>query len=359
MRPRLLHVQARADMAGCERSCELFLRYSRDYESVVLVLGSPGQAVDLWQRAGASVEFCKIGTSRSEEYRALARSIRKYCPKAVIFWTNMRLGLFASAAWRAGVRRVATHVGNPVRLAPRNRLAARAYSLLPGGRSTTLIAVSGHVAKSIGDESVLSGYSVQVVYNAVDLERFVLPPRFPGRGRLKAGMIARLDQIKDHATLLRAWAIVCSRVPGAELELIGDGDLKASLQLLAGELGVQSSVHFRGWVSDVREIMADWNMVIHATTESEGLGNAMLEAMASGRPLVASDIGPVREVTGNGAAALLVQPRDPRALAEGILETLADQSRVHERVSEAQHCMKNQFSPEVMVSRYLRALQLE
>jgi glycosyltransferase involved in cell wall biosynthesis len=191
----------------------------------------------------------------------------------------------------------------------------------------------------------------------VDLFPYQPQLSFPENARV--GMVARLDAIKDHVTLLRAWAGVLSRYPLWRLELAGDGPTRPALQDLADKLGIARTVSFLGWVRDVPALLKSWSMVVHSTTPEEGLGNSMLEAMAIGRPLVATDVGPIPEVTDRGRVARLSKSRDPEDLCREIVDVCQNWSRTQQQVANARALVELRFSPQKMVSSYLNCLGLE
>ena len=115
-------------------------------------------------------------------------------------------------------------------------------------------------------------------------------------GRLVVGMVARLDPIKDQATLIRAFAEVAQEHPRAELWLIGDGERAWQLCDLAAAEGVADRVVFWGPRSDVPELLGQMDVFAFSTTRDEGFGIALIEAMAAGLPVVASDVPACREV---------------------------------------------------------------
>jgi glycosyltransferase involved in cell wall biosynthesis len=199
----------------------------------------------------------------------------------------------------------------------------------------------------------------RVIYNGIALNQFAYKPHEFLPKSLRVGMVARLDPIKDHATLLLAWRRVLQVKPDWHLELAGDGPLRPTLESLADQLGIRSNVTFLGWVSDIPALMTEWAMVAHSTTRSEGLGNSLLEAMALGRPLVATDVSPVLEVTDGGKVARISRVGDSDHLAAQLLDVERDWIRSRSLVASARERMVHFFSPEHMVAEYLDCLGLE
>ena len=118
----------------------------------------------------------------------------------------------------------------------------------------------------------------------------------------------RLDPIKDQSTLLRAFA--AARVPGWQLQLVGEGPDRPRLEALARELGLNPLQVFLGRRSDIPELLGQADLFAFSTTTSEGFGIVLIEAMAAGLPVIASDVPACREVLFDGAAGELLPPGD-------------------------------------------------
>jgi glycosyltransferase involved in cell wall biosynthesis len=161
-----------------------------------------------------------------------------------------------------------------------------------------------------------------VIYNGVDVNRYS-----PGKGHSNdastlgvpadarvVGMVANLRPVKDIPLFLRAAAIVANRIRGVAFLVVGEGDLRADLGRLAVELGINDKVFFsegRGVVEDYLRRMS----IGCLTSQSEGFSNAILEYMASGLPVVASNVGGNSEAIADGETGYIVRERTPEALA--------------------------------------------
>jgi glycosyltransferase involved in cell wall biosynthesis len=139
------------------------------------------------------------------------------------------------------------------------------------------------------------------------------------------GTVANFKAAKDHATLLRAAARVRQAVPSVRFVLVGQGPLEAETRRLAGELGLDQTVVFAGFRSDAARLMAGFDAFALSSTY-EGLPIALVEAMAVGCPAVATRVGGTPEVVTDGVHGYLVPPRDPDALAAGLVRVLGDRS---------------------------------
>ena len=137
------------------------------------------------------------------------------------------------------------------------------------------------------------------------------------------GSIANFKAAKDHGTLLRAAARVRQALPEARFLLVGQGPLEDQVRRLATQLGLEKTVIFGGFRTDVPRLVAAFDVFALSSTH-EGLPIALIEAMTLGRPVVATRVGGIPEVVTDGAQGVLVPPRDPEALADGLLRVLGD-----------------------------------
>ena len=166
-----------------------------------------------------------------------------------------------------------------------------------------------------------------VVPNVIDLARFhpreaAVPPGPPGRHIVVA---RNLEPLYDNATALRAFAGIRQRFADATLTIAGSGPEAAGLQQLAVELGVRDAVHFVGRLD--RERMADLYRrcdICLNPSLADNMPNSLLEAMASGLPVVSTAVGGVPFMVSEGVTALLVPAGDPRAMADGVIKLFED-----------------------------------
>ena len=170
----------------------------------------------------------------------------------------------------------------------------------------------------------------KVVYNGIDLTRFRATGSQPvvkrnGLGLSEAGLVigcvARLEPAKDIATLLRAFALVLSTHPNARLVVVGDGSEGVRLRTLSHSLGLSGMVTFLGARDDVPELLKYFDVFVLPSL-SEGLSLTLIEAMASGKPVVATDVGGNPEVVSDNETGLLCPPGRPDAMADRLGQVL-------------------------------------
>lgn len=182
---------------------------------------------------------------------------------------------------------------------------------------------------------ILRGWGVppqrlHVMRNGVDLQRFA--PVEPQCARRELGLegsplllsVGNLVELKGHDLIIDALALLGDRHAGARLCIVGEGPMRSRLEALAGRKGVSERVHFTGRVPN--EQLARWysaaDMLVLAS-RSEGWANVLLEAMACGTPVVATDVGGSREVVADPCAGRLVAQRDAPSLTQAIEQVLA------------------------------------
>jgi glycosyltransferase involved in cell wall biosynthesis len=152
-------------------------------------------------------------------------------------------------------------------------------------------------------------------------DRLALPVSAP-----QIGIIANLTPVKDHTTLLRAVAALAPRWPDLHAVLVGEGPCRPSLESLAVELGIRERVHLVGLQPNEPNLHHLFDVSVLCSL-SEGLPNSVLEAMAAGRPVVATRVGGNVDAVVEGSTGVLVPPADPRCLANAIADLLGDPER--------------------------------
>ena len=139
-------------------------------------------------------------------------------------------------------------------------------------------------------------------------------------------IVGQLSADKGHRVLLRAMRDVIKRLPGARLRIVGEGEEGSSLRRQVQALGLDSHVEFAGFLPDVRSAMAQAEVFVQPSLR-EGLGLAVLEAMAMARPVVVSDAGGLPESVAHGETGLVVPAGDAGALANALVNLLSDRGR--------------------------------
>lgn len=164
----------------------------------------------------------------------------------------------------------------------------------------------------------------------LDLAGFAAAARKPGTFRQAWGVaeaaplvtiVGRLAPVKNHALFLKAAVLVRKSLPEARFALVGDGELRAELEAQVDALGLDDAVFFTGWQKDVAPVYADSDVLVISSV-NEGTPFTVIEAMATGCPVVSTAVGGVPDFLNHGELGALVPSGDAEALANAIVRTL-------------------------------------
>jgi sugar transferase (PEP-CTERM/EpsH1 system associated) len=207
---------------------------------------------------------------------------------------------------------------------------------------------------------------LELIMNGVDTVRFA--PQLPAASTPWAaeaeslatkpfviGTVGRLQDVKDQATLIAAFALLCERRPearaGLRLAIVGDGPLRARLAEKAAQAGVADLVWFPGARNDIPELMRSFD-VFALSSIAEGTPVTLLEAMACGRPIVATAVGGIPEVVQDGVNGALVPAGNPQALADALALYVDNRPRVAAHGAAARERIERHYSVAAMVGAY-------
>ena len=193
--------------------------------------------------------------------------------------------------------------------------------------STRIITISPRLREEIARYGVTRSERIQVIPLGFDLEAFATQPRASGDFRRSlnipaeaklVGAVGRLVPIKNIPLLLEAAALARQQDPAIRVVIVGDGELREELQARAGALGLSDAVVFAGWRRDLVSVYGDLDVVV-ISSDNEGTPASLIEAMATGCPVVATRVGGVPDLIADGETGRLVPPGDREALAGALL----------------------------------------
>ena len=328
----IVHVVENLDRGGLERTVVDLIASQRDagHECRVICLFKLGLLARELLASGVRVDAC--GKRPGLDLRALrrARALIRQSPDAVIHTHNAMAHYYA----------VLASLGLPVkcRINTRHGMGGRTRS----GRQEWLyrqslrgtdyaVAVCEAARQRFAADGMRPRRALLSVPNGIRLERFrpaddvarqslVAELGLPTGSRI-IGTVGRLQPVKDHALLLRAFAKVRVQVPEAALVIVGDGPLRAALEAQAEQAGLSDALRFMGDRHDVPRLLTGME-VFALTSTSEGYSVALLEACASSLPIVATDVGGNREIVRHGINGRLVPSGDTAAIATALIALL-------------------------------------
>lgn len=289
------------------------------------------------------------GLSAGGDLRALAairRVIREFRPRIIHTHTAKAGTLGRLAAVGSGAKTVHTFHGHVLRgyFGPVKEAVFRTIERRLARRTDRLVVPS----KRIADELLALGVGKPEQYAVIplgfDLEPFLTPAgKVPGTFRKELGIapeavlvaiVGRLTAIKNHSMLLEAAERLVRRTKSPMVfALIGDGELRGTLEEEARRRGIEDRVRFAGWRKDIAAILPEVD-VVALTSINEGTPVTLIEAMAAARPVVATAVGGVADVVEDGKTGLLVSPGRSELFAIA-LGRLADEPELRAKLGEA------------------------
>ena len=213
----------------------------------------------------------------------------------------------------------------------------------------SLAALSSRLRQPMPSEKIC------IVPNGLDTDRYVHSGHDNRNGMIVIGMQSRLQRIKDHPTLLKAFAQLSRSRPDLHLQLriAGDGETRSGLEALADQLGIRSVVVFTGMLGQdaLLAFMQELHYYVHAT-EGEMMSNSIMQAMSCQLPVIGSDVWGVNNMIHDEVNGLLYKHGDVDALATQLLRVVTD-TQLAERLSRAARAYAvEHFSLQTMFDRY-------
>jgi glycosyltransferase involved in cell wall biosynthesis len=382
---RIIHVITRLDMGGSAQEA-LFTAMNLDPQcyKVTLVKGSTLESAmtsaelhEINQQLDAAcnrdvniINFPSLIRRISpwndfKSFVLLWSLIRRYKPHIVHTHTSKAGFLGRVAAWLARVPVLIHKPHGHVFYGHFSPGLSRLFLLLEkllGGITDHVVALTPREAKDYLTLRVLTADKVSIIHSGVDFHRFIEGAKQRTRKRkelgippdsLVVGYVGWLIPIKGVTSLVSAMARVVEQHPESMLVLVGKGDDKGEEEIKLKEqvesLGLAGKVLFLGWRPDVDEIMGCFDIFVLPSL-NEGMGRVLVEAMATGLPIVASSVGGIPDLVKDGENGLLVPPADASALEKAFSDLLTDKEK-RNRMGEAGKKMCLPYSAEAMVEQ--------
>lgn len=213
------------------------------------------------------------------------------------------------------------------------------------------VALSSEVKKSIGEVYGLQESIIPVVYNGIDLSKCIRKNDYEANGVFTIVHVGRFMKVKNHKTLIRAFARFAEKKESIRLQLLGEGELLDEMKDYAEKLKVADKVEFLGLQSNVYPYLNKAD-VFCLPSEYEGVPMTLIEAMGTGLPIVASNVGGIPDMLVNGENALLVEPDD--VAVETAIEKFYNDIEFRIRLGNAAALRSEEFSAKVMASSYIK-----
>lgn len=352
---KILHVLTSPRAEGTPRLVLDWLTVKEHQQFVLFLNRTPTDLLPLFYEACENVsindtydsfpirKFCRI-------IAKVNRACKEFNPDVVISWNQGYSHWIILGARLAGVRKTIVHGGCEPKF---NTLRSKLYNYYVHWplylMGTKLICASRFIESRFKQIPLLPKSNIFFAYNCFQIEKFLPPPKVV---RMPiAIMVANLEPVKNHLALLKAWEQVLETLPEAKLWLVGRGSMREKLENYCQENKLEHSVVFWGERQDVPQLLWQARVFVFSSI-SEGFGTVLLEALAAGLRIVASDIAACKEVLQNGEYGMLVDVNNYQHMAKAIVDALKQPDLSAEEWQKNIEYVK-QFSPAAMVDRYL------
>jgi glycosyltransferase involved in cell wall biosynthesis len=346
-RLRVVHVTGGLDLGGQEKLLVEFARHANRhrFELRFLSLTTRGVLADELEALDCPVSTLEISSGFYPRLPWTMSKLFREWDVDIIHTHNERPLIYASFA--ALLTRACCVIHTKHGRGVGNSRRQRFMTSLAAKFADYFVCVSQDCARLAAHERIPEK-SIRTIPNGIDTRQWpAMTPQLAG----PAVIVARLNPEKDHATLLNAVAQVVREAPEFRLVVAGDGPCLPQLQQLARSLQITQHVHFLGAVRDVPTLLRQARMKVLSSV-SEGMSLTLLEAMATGLPIVATTVGGNPEVVQHELTGLLVAPGNPEALAAALLRLQRDDALVTRLGQAGRHRAEEQFDIRQMMARY-------
>ncbi|MBR0568569.1 TIGR03088 family PEP-CTERM/XrtA system glycosyltransferase [Azoarcus sp. L1K30] len=367
-KPLIMHVVYRFDVGGLENGVVNLINHldSECFRHVVVAMTKCDTAF-CDRIASSKVEFFDLDKPPGHGVKLYAKlhSLISELQPTIVHTRNLAALEAVVPAWLAGVpiRLHGEHgwdVSDPDGKRFKYRLIRRLYRPFV----SCYVALSGQLEDYLRDGVGVQASRITRICNGVDTARF--HPGRDGRSMLEGspfnmsglivlGTVGRLQAVKDQANLVHAFARVLQRAPQLSprlrLMIVGDGPLRAQLVAEVTRTGLEAHVWFAGARDDIPNVMRAMDLFV-LPSRAEGISNTILEAMASGLPVIATDVGGCGELVVPADNGALVPANDSEALAQAIIDYVERPAQIRAHGIASRERAVSRFSIQSMVAAY-------
>ncbi|GAB3248715.1 TIGR03088 family PEP-CTERM/XrtA system glycosyltransferase [Chitinimonas naiadis] len=365
-RPLVAHVVYRFDVGGLENGVVNLINHmpADAYRHVVIALTD---ITEFKQRITRSdVEFIALAKPPGNAiwiYPGLFRLFRKLRP-AIVHSRNLAALEVTVPAWLAGVpARIHGEHGRDVSDLDGNSRKYQWVRRLYRPFVSHYIALSRDLATYLQHKVGIPSAMISQIYNGVDARKFNVPPNRPPIAGCPfsespcwlVGTVGRMQTVKDQPTLAKAFVAALEHAPELKdrlrLVMIGDGPLRAESQAILSQAGLADLAWLPGERNDVADILRGLDCFVLPSL-AEGVSNTILEAMASGLPVIATEVGGNAELVAANRTGLLVPAANVTAMRDALLQYARNPDDARQAGQSGRSEMEKRFSMDAMVSSY-------
>ena len=365
--PKIFHIIYRLDIGGLETVLVKFINRCPDdkYSHVIVSLTEVTSFSERLEKKGVSIHA--LHKRPGKDFRIFFKLFWLMIKEKpdVVHTYNLPTLEYQFAAWLSGVpARVHAEHGrdysDPLGMNPKHLFFRRLLSPL----INAWVPVSQDLARWLVAAVGVKQERIRMIYNGVEIPDDIccpvtinhVPAFFLSEDCYIITTVGRLDPVKDQSNLLRAFGGLLKKLPDQagrlRLVIVGGGSLGQTLREQAIALGVDCQVWLAGPRDDVAQLLPYCNLFVLSSV-AEGIPMTVLEAMAAGLPVVATNVGGLTEIIRSGIDGLLVAPQDPEALADAMAFCVRNKEKVSIMARAGWERVSSQFSLEEMTEQYI------
>ena len=219
------------------------------------------------------------------------------------------------------------------------------------------ISISEKVSKVVQNQCKALTKNNQIIHNGIDLDLFASKNRFSGNPVQRIISIGRLTPAKDHFTLIQSYRSLVDRLISNHenvpmLQIVGEGELRKELRNLVQTLNLSEFVCFEGIKSNIPQLLEESDIYVMSSAW-EGLSISLIEALASGIPILATNVGSNNEIIDDQVNGILIPPKNPLVMADRLYELIHD-SKLRITLSRNCHNKAQHFSIETCAKQHVK-----
>jgi glycosyltransferase involved in cell wall biosynthesis len=336
---------------------EIKTRFPETYYPIVCAVGQGGPLQERFEKMNVETYVFpkkhKYDVSLIYKVYQLLQKKRIDILQTTLFYADI---IGAYTAKLAGIKKVVSWdaMTAPYHYGMKNLLAYR----LASKWLTVSVAVSHAIREKIVQERHVPVDKATTIHYGVDLRHFKETKNDPYRKKLGfhskdivLGTVARLSEQKGHRYLIDAVKKVVRKYPNIRVLFIGDGPLREKLEFQVHRLRLNATIQFLGFRSDIKELLGALDIFILPSL-FEGLPNVILEAMACGKPVIATNVSGIPEVIVDHQTGILIPPKDSDAIAQAIFQMLRDTKKMRMMGKMSRKRVEEKFNLKQQVSAF-------
>lgn len=358
---KIMQVTFGLEFGGLEQVIYNLCRFCNQklFKITVCCLERDGFLAKEIKKLGIAVESCTYRTGIKKYLRALeVQKLLKKHRTDIVHTHNTTAYLDGIVAAKFAHVPIIIHTDH-CRLYPdkkRYMIAERIASML----STKIVAVSKHTKSDLEKWEKIKSEKIIIIYNGIpqfpeyQLKNLNKKIRFElgiDDNNMIVGSVGRLEAQKNYDLLIKAASIMCQKIANVKFVIIGDGSKRLELEKLIREQGLQNRIILAGWKTNIIDYIKNFDIFV-MTSNFEGMPIVLLEAMATKKPIIATNVGGVPEMIESGKNGNIVLSHNPVQFADEIQNLLTDKSSLKRYGENGYQIFANKFTVEKMIQQY-------